>query len=270
MFSTGQFSRIARVSKRLLQFYDEEGVFIPAKIDPHTGYRSYQAQQLAELNRILALKEIGLSLGEIRSVIRRGITQDEVRDLLRQKQADLQAEMQSSLRRLRALESRLADQPLSGDIVVKSFPPAAYLSRKTFLASVSLAWEWVVETSEILRSALPRQAIECVSVTLPGDGFETTDFVLEAGVMLAPGFAEPSMEGFTLSNIPPRPSVATLVQQGGPELMHRGCAVMGRQLEAQGLSIVGTPREAIVEFPLPQDCNLAIIESQFEVSLGSA
>jgi DNA-binding transcriptional MerR regulator len=58
MFRTGEFSNIARVSKRLLQYYDEIGLFKPARIDPQTGYRYYSAKQLPRLNRILALKDL--------------------------------------------------------------------------------------------------------------------------------------------------------------------------------------------------------------------
>ncbi len=43
MFRIGEFSTLARVSKRLLQYYDEIGLFKPASIDPDTGYRSYSA-----------------------------------------------------------------------------------------------------------------------------------------------------------------------------------------------------------------------------------
>jgi DNA-binding transcriptional MerR regulator len=62
MFLIGEFSKIARVSKRLLQYYDEIDLFKPAYTDPQTEYRYYSAKQLPTLNRILALKELGLSL----------------------------------------------------------------------------------------------------------------------------------------------------------------------------------------------------------------
>ncbi len=39
MFRVGDFSRIARVSARLLRFYDEIGLFVPAHADPQSGYR---------------------------------------------------------------------------------------------------------------------------------------------------------------------------------------------------------------------------------------
>jgi DNA-binding transcriptional MerR regulator len=64
MFLTGEFSQISRVSKRLLHYYDEIGLLKPAHIDPHTGYRYYSASQLSQLNRILALKDLGLSLDQ--------------------------------------------------------------------------------------------------------------------------------------------------------------------------------------------------------------
>ena len=41
MFRIGDFSRIARVSARLLRFYDELGLFVPAHADEQTGYRYY-------------------------------------------------------------------------------------------------------------------------------------------------------------------------------------------------------------------------------------
>jgi hypothetical protein len=53
MFRIGDFSRIARVSARLLRFYDEIGLLTPARADPQTGYRYYTMEQLAALNRIV-------------------------------------------------------------------------------------------------------------------------------------------------------------------------------------------------------------------------
>ena len=46
MFRIGDFSRIARVSARLLRFYDEIGLLRPMHADSRTGYRYYSAEQL--------------------------------------------------------------------------------------------------------------------------------------------------------------------------------------------------------------------------------
>jgi DNA-binding transcriptional MerR regulator len=49
----------------MLRHYDEVGMLRPAHTDKRNGYRFYTATQRAELNRILVLRELGLSLEQI-------------------------------------------------------------------------------------------------------------------------------------------------------------------------------------------------------------
>ena len=65
----GKFSKIAQVSGRQLRHYDQLGLLTPEHTDPSTGYRYYSAKQLPRLNRILALKEMGLSLEQIKRML---------------------------------------------------------------------------------------------------------------------------------------------------------------------------------------------------------
>ncbi len=52
---------------------------MPVRIDPDTGYCYYSAQQLPELNRILALKELRLTLDQIARLLAGQISTDEIR-----------------------------------------------------------------------------------------------------------------------------------------------------------------------------------------------
>src|ERR1700733_617389 len=83
MFSIGEFARHGRVSVRMLRHYDEIGLLRPASVDPLTGYRFYQAGQLAELNRLIALKELGFTLEQVRSIMVETVTAAELRGMLR-------------------------------------------------------------------------------------------------------------------------------------------------------------------------------------------
>lgn len=56
MFTIGDFARHGRVSVRMLRNDDATGLLRPARVDPASGYRFYEAVQLARLNRIIALK----------------------------------------------------------------------------------------------------------------------------------------------------------------------------------------------------------------------
>lgn len=66
-FTVGQLAKLTNLTKQALIHYDHELVFCPKYIDPMNGYRYYTADQLEVLDSILILKEIGLSLAEIRS-----------------------------------------------------------------------------------------------------------------------------------------------------------------------------------------------------------
>jgi DNA-binding transcriptional MerR regulator len=67
MFSIGEFARLGGVSVRTLRHYDEIGLLRPATVDPDTGYRGYSAARLGQTSRIIALKELGLSLAQRRN-----------------------------------------------------------------------------------------------------------------------------------------------------------------------------------------------------------
>lgn len=41
MLKIGDFSKLSRVSIRMLRHYDEIGLLSPIKVDPDTGYRYY-------------------------------------------------------------------------------------------------------------------------------------------------------------------------------------------------------------------------------------
>ena len=64
MFKIGEFSKLSRISIRMLRHYDEIGLLVPEETDPWTGYRRYAAAQLMTANRITALRGLGVSLAE--------------------------------------------------------------------------------------------------------------------------------------------------------------------------------------------------------------
>jgi DNA-binding transcriptional MerR regulator len=138
MFRIGEFSRIARVSGRLLRYYDSIGLFGPQHTDPATGYRYYTAAQLGLLNRILALKDLGLTLDQIARLVSERVSTQEIRGMLTLKKTELERALSEDASRLRHIESRLRQIDEDGalkdyDVVVKSAEAQSYLSlRETF------------------------------------------------------------------------------------------------------------------------------------------
>ncbi|HRE27216.1 MAG TPA: MerR family transcriptional regulator, partial [Anaerolineales bacterium] len=67
MIRIGDFSKLSQVTVKALRLYDEMGLLKPVVVDTFTSYRYYEFNQLPRLYRILALKDLGLSLEEIGS-----------------------------------------------------------------------------------------------------------------------------------------------------------------------------------------------------------
>jgi DNA-binding transcriptional MerR regulator len=107
MFRIGEFSQIARVTIDTLRHYDELGLLKPAQVDPLTGYRYYSARQLRPLHRILALKEIGLSLEEIARILQEKLTNDQLREMLKAQLARAESEIEAARLRQEGILARL-------------------------------------------------------------------------------------------------------------------------------------------------------------------
>ncbi|KPC90493.1 MerR family transcriptional regulator, partial [Streptomyces sp. NRRL F-6602] len=89
MFTIGDFARHGRVSVRMLRHYDATGLLRPARVDPANGYRHYTASQLSRLNRIIALKELGFTLQQVRDIVDEKVDAGELRGMLRLRRAEL-------------------------------------------------------------------------------------------------------------------------------------------------------------------------------------
>ncbi|MFI2260264.1 MerR family transcriptional regulator [Streptomyces tubercidicus] len=124
MFTIGDFAQYGRVSARMLRHYDAIGLLRPARTDPVTGYRFYEAAQLARLNRIIALKDLGFSLQQVGAILAEEVSVPELRGMLRLRQAELSAALTAAGARLAQVEARLRTIESEGrmsadDVVVK-------------------------------------------------------------------------------------------------------------------------------------------------------
>ena len=105
MLKIGDFSKLSRVSIRMLRHYDEIGLLKPVWTDPESGYRYYGAEQLPVAGRINALKDMGFGLADIGEILPCYEDREALERHLRCKQAQLQALSQQTAYRLRLLET---------------------------------------------------------------------------------------------------------------------------------------------------------------------
>ncbi|MEV0197650.1 MerR family transcriptional regulator [Nonomuraea sp. NPDC050691] len=140
MFGIGDFARLGLVSVRMLRHYDAIGLLRPAHVDPVTGYRSYQAAQLSRLNRLVALKDLGFTLEQVRAILDDEVSTEELHGMVRLRRAELEARISADRARLRGVEARLRAIEREGgmgtvDVVVKRVAPARVAQLSALAAS---------------------------------------------------------------------------------------------------------------------------------------
>ena len=127
MLKIGDFSKLSKVSIRMLRHYDEIGLLHPAQTDRFTGYRYYGEDQLRTAGRIRALCDMGFSLAAVREVLRCCDDPVQTERLFAVREAELRADAAQTAYRLRLLETarewlRKGDTQMKYDVTVKTIP----------------------------------------------------------------------------------------------------------------------------------------------------
>jgi DNA-binding transcriptional MerR regulator len=133
MIRIGDFSKFSRVSVKTLRFYDEMGLLKPIEVDRFTGYRYYEFDQLPRLYRILALKDLGFSLEEIGRLLVDDLSTEQMRGMLKLRQAEIRQRVDEEAERLERVERWLRqieqeDSMSKYDVVIKKIEPTRVAS----------------------------------------------------------------------------------------------------------------------------------------------
>ncbi len=126
MLRIGEFSKLSRVSIRMLRHYDDIGLLKPAEIDDFTGYRYYREEQLFTIGRITALKDMGFALADIIKMLDSYDDKEKMDAFLSERQKELtklSKETEYKLMLLDTARNRLRkEQNMSYDVIVKTIP----------------------------------------------------------------------------------------------------------------------------------------------------
>jgi DNA-binding transcriptional MerR regulator len=276
MFSIGEFARHGRVSVRMLRHYDAIGLLRPASVDAASGYRFYQAGQLAELNRIIALKDLGFTLQQVQAILAEQVSAAELRGMLKLRRAEIHAHIETETARLARVEARLlsiedeARVPVDG-VVVKRLAPV----RVGELTSTAAGYEpeaitpviqplydelWCLIVSAGVSAAGP--AIAYYEDAPAGDGA----IVVHAAV---PVVAELGVDyGFTIVDLPEVDSVAAIIHHGSMDDVLSTGQALARWIDANAYRSAGYAREVTLEHNEDPDQWVTELQQPIEVTGG--
>jgi DNA-binding transcriptional MerR regulator/predicted transcriptional regulator YdeE len=141
MLNIGEFARLGQVSPRMLRHYDQLGLLAPDRVDPETGYRSYGVQQLGRLHRLVALRDLGFTLEEIRDLLADELPLEQLYGMLRLRRAELEQTVADEQSRLRRVEAHLrtiegSSTMKAQDVVIKETQPLRVAESRAVAAAL--------------------------------------------------------------------------------------------------------------------------------------
>ena len=207
MLKIGEFSKLSRVSVRMLRHYDEIGLLPPASIDSATGYRYYSEDQLPVAGRITALRDIGFGLGEIQACQQGRENPQVLAALFSARREALRGELAALRRQLRLLDTleqrlRKEDSNMEYPVNLKTLPQRQVASVRMTIPAYDqegILWHTLVRETEHLQLQ-PDDPCYC-TVTFHDGEYKETDVDVEAQKTVRGTY--PDTEHVVFKTVPP-------------------------------------------------------------------
>ena len=272
MFTIGDFAKHGRVSIRMLRHYDAIGLLRPAHVDPASSYRYYRAEQLTQLNRIVALKELGFSLHQVRSILHDRVSAEELRGMLRLRRAELETVMAEAAARLAMVEARLrtieSENLMPTDAIVVKNLPALRVAELTGGAGSFDPREIGPVISALyaeLRGCLAAAAVAATGpgVTRYGDVPRSGVIAVHAGLPVAADVDH--VEGARIVDLAAVDRAATIVHCGSMDDVLPTVQALARWLDSHGHRLTAQhSRELVLAWP--EDPGQRVTELQVPIA----
>lgn len=274
MLRISEFSRLTRIPAKTLRYYDDIGLFSPAQVDKFTGYRYYSVNQLPRLNRILALKELGLSLEQIGDMLDKALTPEQIRGMLMLKQAELQQQIQLEQMRLSYVESKLKQIEQEGlmtdyEVVLKSVAPVHAATKRATASdwphlgpTLDRAFDDLMNHVQA-HGKLSEKPEEC-GITLYLDAeMPEKEIHVEAAFGVVGDI--PSAGDIHVYMLPAIDTAATVVHHGSFATLDKAYHALIKWIESGDYEICGPNREVNLEYERGGDQSKFVTELQFPV-----
>ena len=251
MFKIGEFSKLSQVTVKTLRYYDEISLLKPAKVDRFTSYRYYLADQLPRLNRVLALKDLGLSLDQIARLLDDDLPPAQIRGMLRLKQVEIQEQLEEEQARLARVEQRLRqieqEETMSTqEVALKKIPAQAVASVRDVIPTLS-------DIGQLFGEVFAYLGRHRISPAGPPLGiyhdqeFCEQDADVEVAVPVAGSV--PEGERMKMRELPAIEEMACIIHQGSYETVGGTYGKLMAWIEANGYRMAGPVREVYVRGP---------------------
>lgn len=185
MLKIGDFSKLSRISIRMLRNYADMGLLVPAEVDKDTGYRYYSESQLPQAAQIQMLKNMGFGLSTIDAVLQKYQDVEEMEQFLMVRRTELIEQQRITQERLQFLDAAIKHLKKEGNtmhynVTLKTLPERYVASVRQVIPSYrqeGMLWEMLYQETgpQKVRPAAPAYAL----AIFHDEGYKESDVDVE-------------------------------------------------------------------------------------------
>lgn len=250
MFKIGDFSKLTRVSVRMLRYYDEVGLFKPAKIDDFTGYRYYSAKQISDINLIISLRDMSFNVADI-AVFMKEKSEEKLEHILKVKCEEIENNIRAEEIRLEKINSAIKDMKkervnMSYNVTLKSLPSYKVISLRSVIPTYEaegMLWRRLGEY--LMKKNIHYNNIAYATYHDAGNKEGEVDVEVVVGV----DNLMKDEEGFTFKKTEAVEQAAIILVPGDYSNIAGAYNFLANWIEENGYIMIGNPRQVAIKGP---------------------
>lgn len=250
VFKIGDFSKLTRVSVRMLRYYDEAGLLKPAKIDDFTGYRFYSAKQIPEISLIISLRDMGFNVADILLFMQEK-SESKREALLRLKGEEVKGNIRTEESRLEKIDSAINNMKkervsMNYNVSLKALPSYKVISLRDMIPAYDaegMLWERLGEY--VMAKNIPCKDMSYATYHDEGmkEGQVDVEVVMSVDKLLQ------DEKGFVFKETEAVEQAACVLVPGAYSNLAGAYQFLAGWIEENGYSIEGNPRQVSIKGP---------------------
>lgn len=243
MYRIGEFSTLSKTTIKTLRYYEKVGLLNPAYVDETSSYRFYETKDLFLLAKIVSLRQIGVSIENIKRALLNG----EFVNVLVERKKVIEEELLNSHDQLSKINCLLEGKDMKYEAIVKELPECIVYFKKGIIKDYSEITDFILSSGEECHRTNPNikclQPDYCFVNYLDGEFKEKDITIRYAQAVTEMGIPNETIQFEVLKPV----KAVCIYHKGSYENLSQAYSFIMNWIEDNHYEILETPRERYID-----------------------
>lgn len=243
MYQIGEFSILSKTTIKTLRYYEKEGLLCPSFVDEENGYRYYETSQLLDLSHIISLRQLGISIKDIKSIFQTG----NIEMFLRKRKEEIEKDLLTYQHQLSKINYILEERNMNYEIMMKELPSYTVYYKEGIIKNYSEITSFILSSAEECKKTNPNlkciQPDYCFVSYLDGEYKETNVKIKYSQAVEKAGISNETIRFEQLKPV----NAVCIYHKGTYDKLPDAYHFMMDYIEKNNLQIVEPPRERYID-----------------------